>query len=68
MQIMACGSDEGVLPGLGWIPGRVRAFAEVPAAAALPLPHMGWNDVKTARDSPLLRGFDSTPRFYFLHS
>ena len=26
MQILAAASEEGNLPGLGWIPGRVMAF------------------------------------------
>ena len=25
MQMLAHGSDEGITPGLGWVPGRVRA-------------------------------------------
>jgi glutamine amidotransferase len=68
MQIMAVGSDEGTRPGLGWIPGRVRAFAGNPSSAGLPLPHMGWNDVDVNVRSPIFSGFDETPRFYFLHS
>lgn len=68
MQIMATGSDEGVRPGLGWMPARVRAFADDPAAAGLPVPHMGWNDVNFRRVIPLLRDFEGAPRFYFLHS
>ncbi|MGV8934726.1 MAG: glutamine amidotransferase-related protein, partial [Gallionellaceae bacterium] len=38
LQMLASGSDEGVLPGLNWIPGRVRAFANTPEAAQLPMP------------------------------
>ena len=30
MQMLAQGSDEGSLPGLNWVPGRVRAFANQP--------------------------------------
>jgi glutamine amidotransferase len=69
MQMLSEGSDEGSLPGLGWVPGRVRAFRTVPSCAALPLPHMGWN-VLHAESSSLLfsRGFDDAPQFYFLHS
>lgn len=68
MQIMADGSDEGTLDGLGWIPGHVRAFSGNSSSARLPLPHMGWNDLKIQREVPLLRGFEQAPRFYFLHS
>ena len=68
MQILAEGSDEGRLPGLGWIAGRVRAFKSVPQAAGLPLPHMGWNDVRPAPGAGLFGGLENDARFYFLHS
>jgi glutamine amidotransferase len=69
MQMLANGSDEGNLPGLGWVPGRVRSFASHPQTAALPMPHMGWNDVQPSTDTPLFAtGFDDAPQFYFLHS
>lgn len=68
MQILADSSEEGVGPGLGWIPGRVRSFAGNPASAALPIPHMGWNDVVPAPDCPLFGGMEGDARFYFLHS
>lgn len=68
MQMLASGSDEGVLPGLNWIPGRVRAFANTPEAAQLPMPHMGWNDLQVKPDAKLFTGSEPQPRFYFLHS
>lgn len=68
MQMLAGGSDEGVLPGLAWIPGRVRAFADQSASASLPMPHMGWNDLQVQGGHPLFRDFEPAPRFYFLHS
>jgi imidazole glycerol-phosphate synthase subunit HisH len=68
MQILAQGSDEGSLPGLGWIPGRVRAFSTTPGAAEMPLPHMGWNDVQPAEGHALFKSMEADARFYFLHS
>ncbi|OSZ71673.1 imidazole glycerol phosphate synthase subunit HisH [Hydrogenophaga sp. IBVHS1] len=70
MQMLADGSDEGTATGLGWVKGRVRSFASNPASAALPMPHMGWNDVAPLAGSPgaLLRGLENDARFYFLHS
>lgn len=69
MQMLADGSDEGVLPGLGWIPGQVRSFASHPNTAQLPMPHMGWNDLQPSQGAKLFaRGFDDVPQFYFLHS
>jgi glutamine amidotransferase len=69
MQMLASGSDEGSLPGLNWVPGRVRAFATNYLSASLPMPHMGWNDVNPAAGSHLFSaGFEDKAQFYFLHS
>ncbi len=68
MQILADASDEGALPGLGWVPGRVRAFKSCPLAAPLPTPHMGWNDVNACAAPALFDGLQQDARFYFLHS
>jgi glutamine amidotransferase len=69
MQMLAESSDEGSLPGLNWVPGRVRAFENHPHAANLSMPHMGWNDVQPVSGTPLFaNGFDDAPQFYFLHS
>ena len=68
MQILAKSSDEGKLPGLGWIDGRVRAFSALPEAARLPLPHMGWNDVRPKAGERLFAQMEVDTRFYFLHS
>ena len=68
MQMLAHGSDEGQLPGLGWIAGRVKRFASGPSAAPLPVPHMGWNDVRPVSKSRLFDQLDEGARFYFLHS
>jgi len=69
MQMLAAGSDEGRMPGLNWIPGRVRAFSGNALSASLPMPHMGWNDLQTRTDAALFsRGFEENPQFYFLHS
>jgi imidazole glycerol-phosphate synthase subunit HisH len=68
MQILADSSDEGQLAGLGWVPGRVRSFATDAQAAKLPLPHMGWNDVRPTQKSALFEGLETDARFYFLHS
>lgn len=68
MQMLAGGSDEGQLPGLNLLPGRVKAFAQHPAAHDLPSPHMGWNDIQFKRDHRLFTHFEVVSRFYFLHS
>jgi glutamine amidotransferase len=69
MQMLAKGSDEGVLPGLNWVPARVRSFASDTKSANLPLPHMGWNHLQSRAGAKLFAaGFDDVPQFYFLHS
>jgi len=68
MQILANTSEEGTLPGLGWLSGTVKSFKSNPQAATLPLPHMGWNDVKPQANASLFTGLEADARFYFLHS
>jgi glutamine amidotransferase len=68
MQILASSSEEGRLPGLGWVPGKVRSFRSDKHSTDLPLPHMGWNDVQPKQGAPLFSGLESDARFYFLHS
>jgi glutamine amidotransferase len=68
MQILGDSSDEGVLPGLGWIPGRIRRIDPASINGLPKLPHMGWNSVAMKSDSPLFNGVDLQRGFYFLHS
>lgn len=68
MQILADGSDEGSRPGLGLVPGRVKALAAAQGVNDLPMPHMGWNDVRPRPGQTLFDGLDDRSRFYFLHS
>ena len=68
MQMLANWSEEGVLPGLGWIPGEVKRFDEARFRDPTHLPHMGWNDVKPRAGGCLFQGLEAEARFYFLHS
>lgn len=66
MQLLARGSEEGMLPGLGLLAADVR---RLPAAdgGGLRLPHMGWNQVEPTRATRLLA--EAGPlRFYFVHT
>ena len=65
MQIMASSSEEGVSPGLGWIPGSVRSMRTLDNQNIV-LPHMGWNSLDIFSHQ-LFSGIDD-PSFYFLHS
>lgn len=66
MQMMANCSEEGQLPGLGWIPGEVKLLDETLLSSKTTLPHMGWNDI-APKEHPLFADIHG-PRFYFLHS
>jgi glutamine amidotransferase len=68
MQILADSSEEGHLPGLGWISGEVRKFKFFSLPRPLSVPHMGWNDVQPKRTNSLLKGLEHDAHFYFLHS
>lgn len=70
MQMMAHSSEEGSLSGLSWIDGTVKHFSQAGRSADynLPLPHMGWNNIKPVCQSPLISNLDESKRFYFLHS
>lgn len=68
MQMLAKSSDEGVLPGLGWIDGNVKLFDVSTIPYKTQLPHMGWNTIEPVNNNALLNGFNNQSRFYFLHS
>jgi len=66
MQLLTNSSEEGRIPGLGWIPAKTNKF--VFADNKLKVPHIGWNRVQRTTPSPLTEGFDEEFRFYFVHS
>jgi glutamine amidotransferase len=65
MQVLATrGMEFGECPGLGWIGGVVEKVN----SKHLPLPHIGWNNISSKQDSPLLMGLGDDADFYFVHS
>ncbi|MBS4098127.1 MAG: imidazole glycerol phosphate synthase subunit HisH [Sulfuricella sp.] len=72
MQMLFEFSEEGGVPGLGILPGKVVRFpadAMVDAhGEKLKVPHMGWNQVHQAVAHPLWQGIAPEARFYFVHS
>ena len=68
MQLLAEGSDEGQMPGLGWIKGRVRKIDTAGFDRPPLLPHMGWNSLRLTGKATLFGGIDVKRGFYFLHS
>jgi imidazole glycerol-phosphate synthase subunit HisH len=68
MQLLTRSSEEGVLPGLGWIPGKTIRFQIDAGQQSLKVPHMGWNTVVLQRPDLLFQEMPDEPRFYFVHS
>lgn len=69
MQMLFDQSEEGELPGLGWIKGKVKRFDFTQdAVKTLKIPHMGWNILYPAKDNALLPSEESELRYYFVHS
>jgi imidazole glycerol-phosphate synthase subunit HisH len=67
MQLLTKGSEEGDLPGLGWIDAQTLRFEFAPEAA-LRVPHMGWNGIAMRQPTAILEDMYADPRFYFVHS
>lgn len=65
MQLLTDGSEEGRLPGLGWIGGAATRFPRHPD---LKVPHMGWNTAVPSLHHPLTEGLVPDARYYFVHS
>ena len=65
MQLLTNGSDEGKLPGLGWINADTIRFQ---FDTGEKVPHMGWNEVQQASDSKLTVDLPTPSRYYFVHS
>lgn len=65
MQLLTRGSEEGKLPGLGWVAADCVRFPNIPG---LRIPHMGWNAVQPVTPSLLTQNLPAESRFYFVHS
>ena len=68
MELLGSGSEEGRLPGLGWIQGRAVRFRSDEGGPLLRIPHMGWNYVRPTANGALFVALGDSPRFYFAHS
>lgn len=66
MQLLTKRSEEGVLPGLGYIDAETVKF-DLDPALKLKVPHMGWNYITVNKENPLI-DMQSKNRFYFVHS
>lgn len=64
LQILFTESEEfGIYKGLDMLKGKVVRFH-----VNLKVPHMGWNNVKILRRSPIFDGINDDSFFYFVHS
>ena len=63
MQVLADkGFEFGENDGLGWIKGTVEKIK------AKVLPHIGWNDIKIKKQSPIFLNLKDSENFYFVNS
>ena len=65
MQALYEESEEnGLIPALGLLPGRIVRFPE----GKLKVPHMGWNELVIHRPHEVLEGLPPHAYVYFVHS
>jgi imidazole glycerol-phosphate synthase subunit HisH len=67
LQMLMESSEEGALPGLGWIKGKTVAFKKEKVQLTQKIPNMGWLDIQAKKKSALLDELAGA-RFYFAHS
>ena len=64
-QILFSGSYEfGKHTGIGFFNGEFNELK----TGKLPLPHIGWNQTKLLKNSPLTQGIPDMSYFYYVHS
>ena len=68
MQLLFDSSEEGVVAGLGLIPGVVRRLPVDSPVGPVRIPHMGWSRLEHCRPHGLTEGIGADARFYFVHS
>jgi len=65
MQVLAkYGLEFGKHNGLGWIDGTV----DIIKSGDNPLPHIGWNNVDSVKNSKIMMGLEKINDFYFVNS
>ncbi|CAB1063928.1 Imidazole glycerol phosphate synthase amidotransferase subunit HisH [Olavius sp. associated proteobacterium Delta 1] len=67
-QLITKRSEEGSLPGLGWLDAETIRFNFLGDHVNHKIPHMGWNTVTVQKASHIFNTMDEESRFYFVHS
>jgi imidazole glycerol-phosphate synthase subunit HisH len=68
LQVLFQESEESPgIRGLGIFNGKIVKFPKF-SDKRLKIPHMGWNQVELAKETPLLKGIQNRTWFYFVHS
>jgi imidazole glycerol-phosphate synthase subunit HisH len=67
MQLMAGWSEEGEVNGLGWFDAEVVRF-RISDPHRFKVPHIGWNNAATIKESSIFKGISQDAMFYFVHS
>ena len=63
LQVLFERSEEGNTSCLGWLPGRIRRFAD-----GQRVPQIGWNEVRFTRTHPVTAGLPDRSHYYFVNS
>jgi glutamine amidotransferase len=63
LQVLFEHSEEGNTSCLGWLPGRIRRFADRQR-----VPQIGWNEVRFTRSHPVTAGLPDPGHYYFVNS
>ena len=63
LQLLFDSSEEGDLPGLGLIQGRIKKFSKDSK-----VPHIGCNQVSLNKNHPFIEEIPNQSNFYFAHS
>lgn len=67
MQLMTKFSEEGNVEGLGWFDATVKKIA-IKDTVKFKVPHTGWNEIISKKESILLNNIPAYAEFYFVHS
>jgi len=66
MQLMTEFSEEGSVNGFGWVKAKTKKFTL--KDNTIKIPHMGWNNIRVVKYSPITWNISPDDLFYFVHS